>query len=168
MNARDALILQEEFNRSTAAINGEISLIKIERTETTGNVAYGYDNAPGNLWADDPGFDESEIAIKVPCKFVPAVDRTPNMTQVGYLESSDLEVEISAFDLERFGIDISNIENEFDFVRIESPSAISSNGRFISTQDRIWDIASIRTIGFGDQIILIRLGLRMREVEANG
>jgi len=166
MTARDIVNIEREYRERFVPMESSIEFVKIERTSSGGQeVAFGFDNASYNVWADDTGFTESESATSVPCRIVPSVSEAKNLTQVGYSPDSEIEVELFISDLDRFGISWETIETDYDYVRLDASIALSANGRMAYSSSTLWDITSVRSLQVGDQALMLRIGLRRREVE---
>ena len=164
---RDILNISRGYRRAINPANLDvIDLVRLVRSDDgSQGIAYSMDNAPYDVWASDPGYTETESIVQVPCRIVPDVSESKNITQVGYAPGSEIEVEINASDLERYGISWETLQSDFDYVKLRSSIQTSPEGRMVSSSSTLWDITSVRTLGINGWNLILRVGLRRREID---
>lgn len=138
------------------------------RTDDGTQVARYLDNAAYNLYASDQGYTSSEKTLTIPCKIIPKT-HTLRLTDFGYEEDSDLEIEISPRDLVAHGIKISDIAHTFEYITIDTHDDVGLQGRAKTNTEQLWDVSSIRplTVAGSKEIFGVRVGLKLTESDTS-
>lgn len=167
LRPRDVDIIRRELEKSLASENSladrlEITFYSMVRTASGGDVARHYDNSPLDAWADDDGFTETDYFYTVPCTYVPKVEAV-NLVQEGYHPDSEVEVFILNRDLEASDISINDLQNTFEYAKMEAPHKVDMRGRASESITKVWSILSVRPMTVSKQLIGITVGLALRE-----
>ncbi len=149
---------------STSNDPSTITFHKFTRTDNDTSVGRYLDNAAYDLYAEDQGYTSSETTLTVPCRVVPET-HTLRITDFGYEESSELEVEISPNDLVTHGIKIGDIAHSFEYITINMHDEVGLQGRASSNKQQLWTVTSVRPliVAGGREVFGVRVGLKLTE-----
>lgn len=134
----------------------------VSRPDSGAGTAAYLDDAAYDPFADDQGYTESATGVAIPCALVPRVT-TLRMTDLGYEEASDLEIEISARDIDDHQAGLDDFAHKFEYVHIDAPDTVDIQGRPMTVRTQRWYITSVRPLTVGRDLFGARIGLSLEE-----